>query len=295
VNFHQNAVLKTGNTPGATVLPQAVIPGYARNCWEMFYSRPVEYREKLAYLSAAFRMSFDSSNPPFVFAGDIQSPGSKILAFGLAPHAAREKPRGDLLEEHRWRLAYFEQEAVPHGLHRYFAKLLRGVMEPAPSSAQFDARWLRHNGYAAFDLLPFYVKDWRTPDWEKAEVMEVVKSHFSECLNLVAGADVRLAVFSGKPWQELLVGGDSPPRLGGFRSQRSFLLRDVTAIPRHSFRISLGTLAVADRPIPAVVVGALLHQIRTFGYARAEALGAGIRSALAGAASEREVRNKASQ
>lgn len=224
-------------------------------------------------------MALECSKPPFVFAGNLDaSPAGRILTFALAPHASNEQAHPNMEAEFQWRLRYFDQEKMPHRLHSFYAKILQGVLNCNLPFGQSESRWLDALGYLTFDLVPFYAKKWVSPTWRKQEVTAVVQRHFCECLKLVADKRVSLALFSGKAWEDLLLGSRGHPQFGDFRNHTSFQLCEVTGNRHHVSRVSVGELHFSGESIPSVVIGALIHRVYGFSYADAVAVGERIRT-----------------
>src|SRR5439155_1216106 len=175
-------------------------------------------------------------------------------------HSSNEQAPSSLESNFQWRLHYFDQKKIPHRLHAYFGKILQGVLDVEIAVGQSESFWLHHLGYLTFDLIPFYVKEWNPPDFSDPEVMVLVQRHFAECLNLVSGEEIQLALFSGKAWEDLLVGGSR--EFARFRVDSTLQLCEITGKAYHRARISVGRLEFGGRSFSAVVIGALVHQIR---------------------------------
>jgi hypothetical protein len=239
------------------------IPPYFAKCWHEYESP--EYADRLIACSALLGMHLDFSKAPFVCVGNLKDRSSpKLATFGLAPHSAHEvKPR-TFREYLRWRQRYFDRADLPHPLHGYFAMLLWGALDVKPPAESDRSRWLHRNGYLSFDMVRYYTDDpWRTPRWRNPGVSSLVREHFLECMQILAGYDVRLAVFSGKAWREILVDGAAPIEPFTFERCGEFALSDCTLKEFHGrLPVAIGRLRSGERAMPAFVVGGLIHMIR---------------------------------
>ena len=223
-------------------------------------------------------MEVDKTRPPFICAGNLEDRQSKkILTFGLAPHSLSEPIPESLEDYYRWRVDYFNVDRMPHPLHGYFAHICWGILGQNPPEKSAWARWLHNNGYLTFDLVPYYVKGWKSPDWEDYKVFKIVENHFRSCMDILKGHEIRLAIFSGKAWEELLVSNQPSRLLCRFRVEHSFPLSEITGRGYHRCKVYIGEISLEDHSIQAVVIAHLLHAIWGFKYEHALGLGDYIR------------------
>ena len=221
----------------------------------------------MADCSLLLGLELDPSRPPFVFAGNLQDRSTrKILTFGLAPFSHSEYRPQNLEDYYSWRLDYFNTSKRPHRIHCYYARLCWGILGVEPTGDESDSQWLHHNGYLTFDLLPYYVKRWRSSNWNAPGVLEQVQQHFFECIGLVPEGEVRFAIFSRKAWEDLWISNPPSARICDFRADLSFRLSQVTGKPYHRCTVYVGRLPLKNRHGPAVVMGSLIHQIRGLTY-----------------------------
>jgi len=251
------------------------IPAPFERAWCAFDDR--QYLVEAGAFQSPTAMEVDVSRPPFLCAGNLQDhETTKIVSFGLAPHSRQEYIPNLLRDYYGWRLRYFDTNKVPHRLHSYIARLCRGVTDDL-SRAETDARWLWRNGYLTMDLVRYYIRDWIPIDWKDETVFTVVKNHFSDCLDLLKDHETRLAVFTGKSWEELLVTNDPSTRLTPFTTKGTFRLSDVTGKPGHRANVYVGEVTFYNRPVPALIIGHLIHQIWGLSYVNTVDLGRHIR------------------
>src|SRR5437879_2920516 len=117
------------------------IPKYVEELWNVFLADT--YGQTVKRYSRLFNMALDPSRAPFIFAGNLENEGGKILTFGLAPHAGSEHVPQSLEDYYAWRRDYFKAARMPHQLHGYFARLCWGILGIDPPSNESEAlRWL---------------------------------------------------------------------------------------------------------------------------------------------------------
>lgn len=239
------------------------------------YAREAKKFEKLT------GMEVDKLRPPFICAGNLEDRHSKkIITFGLAPHSRSEPIPGSPEDYYRGRVDYFNTDSMPHHLHGYFAHMCWGILGISPPGKQERALWLHNNGYLTFDLVPYYVKKWKPPNWKDDEIFRIVRNHFRSCMGLLKGHAIRLALFSGKAWEELLVFSQSSRRVCEFKVELSFPLSKVTGKGHQRCQVHAGELSLEDHPTPirAVIIGHLLPAIWGFSHSDALNLGRHIRN-----------------
>lgn len=263
--------------PRAEALNAVVLPPYFEDRFREFHSEG--FPKALEDLSAVTRIPFDDTKPPFVFAGDLQS-DEFFLSFGLNPRSPSEL---DLPHEERehfaWRSGYFDCPKLPHPMHGWFGHVFWGAFDVTPPPESARSQWLHEHGYVAFDLFPFYsgAAAWRkSTNWDDPGLLEFVEGHLNGCLGLVSGKRVKLAVFSGKPWEELLVEEGkrrAPPAARAtserlwrhFEVQETLSLDDVTGKgsgQQAKVNIYLGRFLRNGQPsFPAVLIAWLIHRM----------------------------------
>jgi hypothetical protein len=246
----------------------AAIPKYMTDSWSEFTSGA--YQKRVLDCASCFQMDFQPNRLPFIFAGNLHDHSTrKILTFGLAPHASVAEFQPQSLQEwYSWRVNYFNARAIPHRIHCYFARLCWGILGEDTPTPETHAEWLHRHGYLTFDLLPFYVKDWKIPDWNNTQVVDIALEHFRRCLDLIRDHEVAFAIFSGRAWIDVLLNLSTVAEFN-----KVFRLNMVTGKRYHTHQIYVGELKVHGRRINAAIIGGLLHLIRGFAYDEVLTLG----------------------
>jgi hypothetical protein len=245
-------------TPGSPAIPE-----YFQRRWTDF--KVCRYAQEARQFECLTGMGVDKTRPPFICAGNLEDRETpRILSFGLAPHAGSEYIPVSLDDYYRWRVGYFDTDRIPHTLHSRFGGVCCGMLGVAPPQPSEQSRWLHHNGYVTFDLAPYYIRRWKNPNWRRhgGQCFRAIRDHFRECVALLGESEVRLAIFSGKAWEELLIANAPSQRLAPFEALGSFPLLAVTWKAFHKRRVHLGYVDLGEgRRAPAIVIAHLLQSI----------------------------------
>lgn len=177
------------------------------------------------------------------------------MAWGLSPHSRNEKitPR-DERDCYEQRLGYFDTEKMPHGLHTKFGLVLRGLK--GLTKQGLNSRWLHEIGYVTADLSPYYIGSGSISgkEWSDDVVFPVLKQHFLDVMTLFRDHLVRLVVFSGAPWVDLLIDNPKKKRVCEFQEDEESQFTFYPARKKVDFSVHLGRLHLTQ-DVPAVVLG----------------------------------------